>query len=390
MTLSAWREALAETLPRVQAWRRELHAHPELSGQEFATRDRIAGWLKELGIPVTFFEGCCGVMGVMENGPGRCVAIRADMDALPIREPEGLPFASENPGVMHACGHDVHMALALGSALYLSTHRELWQGTVKWLFEPQEETEGGAKWMVEQGCMESPSVDVVIGQHVNPRYPVGVFYCKPGFVSGASDEVRLTVRGRSCHGAYPESGVDAIVIAAQLISALQSLVSRERSPFDPVALTFGTIRGGSARNIVCDEVSLDGTLRTLSPDTRTEMHRRLRETCEGIAHSLRGEAELTIVPGYGAVYNDDTAYRAVEDAAREILGEGGIVLRPNASLGVESFCYFEDHTPGVYYDIGSGLSTALHTPTLMIDEGVLETGLALQCASVLALLSQSK
>lgn len=383
-----WTEALREVMPRVIELRRALHRHPEVAGEEQWTRETIVAELRSLGIAVSLFDGCCGVMGVLRNGPGRCVGIRADMDALPVTEQTGLPFASAFPGVMHACGHDAHMALALGSAMWLSAHRDQWRGTVKWFFEPEEETRGGGQIMVAQGCLENPRVDIVIGQHMNPRYDAGVFFAKPGFVSGSSDEVALTVRGASCHGAYPESGVDAIVIAGQVVTALQSLVSRTISPFDPAVLTIGTIEGGQANNIVCGEVRMRGTLRTLSPQTRTFLKRRLTETAQGIAAAMGGSAEVEIKPGYGAVYNDDAAYAVIEREAEHVLGTEKIVRREAPSLGVESFCFFLKDTPGVYYDIGSGKGTALHTGAFRVDEDCLLPGVAMQCASVLALLRE--
>ena len=381
-----WLNEVADILPRITAWRRELHEHPEMSGAERETRERLTRWLGEIGASVTHFADCYGVMGTLENGEGKCIAIRADMDALPIREQTGLPFASRNPGVMHACGHDVHMALALGSCLWFAAHRDRWRGTVKWLFDPAEETDGYAQRMVSQGCMDNPDVAVILGQHINPNYPAGTFFCKPGFVQGASDELVLTVHGKSGHGAYPESGRDAIVIAAQIVCALQTLISRELSPFEPAALTFGTVSGGTARNIICGEVSLDGTLRTLSRETRETVIRRAREIAEGVASAMGGRAEIQVLPGYGPVYNDDAAYAVVEAAAVRLLGEEHIVRRPHSSLGVESFSFYLDHTPGVYYDIGSGLSTPLHTGTLLVDEKTLETGLILQIAAAADLL----
>lgn len=387
MTMREWERSLADVMPRVIALRRELHRRPELSGQEAETQKRIITALTALGIEARPFADCHGVMGVLRNGEGKCIAIRADMDALPVAEETGLPFASETPGVMHACGHDAHMALALGSAMWLSEHRDLWRGEVRWLFEPEEETSGGGRLMAAQGCMDG--VDVVIGQHMNPRYAAGTFFARPGYVSGASDRLVLTVRGKSGHGAYPESGVDAIVVSAQVISALQTLVSRTISPFDPVALTFGTVRGGTAGNILCGEVTFTGTLRTLSPATRKLLNERIVAVSRGVARSMGGDAEVVIDPGYGAVYNDDHAYAIVEAQARALLGEDKIVRREAASLGVESFCYFIEKTPGVYYDLGSGVGTALHTSTFQVDESCLTPGVALQCASVLALLKEA-
>ena len=383
-----WNEALRDVMPEVIEWRRWLHRHPEVSGQEAGTREYLESRLTEMDIPFTCVSDCYGLVATLDNGGGACVAIRADMDALPVTEATGLSFASEHPGVMHACGHDTHMAMALGSARWFSTHRDSWKGTIKWLFEPQEETVGGGKHMVEEGCMEHPTVDCVIGQHVNPSLPVGTFFSRPGSVSGSSDELYLTVHGKGCHGAYPHAGVDAIVITAQIISALQSLVSRTISPFTPAVITFGTIQGGRANNVVADEVRLTGTLRTLTVETRKELQDKMKKLCCSIAEGMGGTAELTIRPSYGAVTNDAHYYAIVEKAAREICPE--VITREAPSLGVESFCYFEDHTPGVYYDLGSGVSTALHSSTMVIDEGVLETGIAMQCAAVLGILEEKE
>ncbi len=386
MDLNAWEQSLSEILPQVTAVRRDLHMHPELSGREYRTKGVIVGELKALGLDVREFDGCCSVMGTLSNGEGRCVAIRADMDALPIREETGLPFASAEEGVMHACGHDLHMAIALGSTRWFAAHRDQWRGTIKWLFESEEETVGGGKRMVAQGCMRDPKVDAVIGLHMNPSYPTATFFAKSGYQSGSSDELHLTVTGKSCHGAYPERGVDAIVIAAQIITALQTLVSRTVSPFDPVALTFGTVNGGTANNIVCGEVRLTGTLRTVRDETRTAMRERMKTLAESIASGMGGTALLEIRPSYGAVYNDPALYEKVEACARMLLGPDRMVLQPAPSLGVESFSYFLQDTPGMYYDLGSGKGTGLHTATFLADEAVLMPGIALQCESVLALL----
>lgn len=383
-----WSEALKEAMPKVTEWRHELHRHPEISGQENHTRDFIIARLQEMGIPYRLFDGLNAVMGVLENGEGGCIAVRADMDALPVTENSGLPFTSEEPGVMHACGHDMHMSFALGSALFLSTHKELWHGTVKWLFEPCEETTGGGLPMVQQGCMENPDVACVIGQHVNPNYPVGTFIGKPGPVSGSSDELRIVIRGKGCHGAYPHQGVDAITAAAQVISALQILVARNMDPFDSAVVTIGEIHGGTANNIVADEVRMRGTLRTLNAEAKQLMRERIRQTVEQVAAGCGAEGELTIVPSYTAVTNEPGFYAMISEEAEGICGKEKMVLRKYPSLGVESFCYFEDHTPGVYYDIGSGVSTALHSPNFVAEDETLQTGVAIQCASVIRMLKE--
>ena len=388
MSLAYWQECLRNVMPKVVNVRRWLHQHPELSGREVNTRQMVIRELEALGVEVHTFQDCYGVMGILHNGEGRCVAIRADMDALPVEEPAGLPFASENAGVMHACGHDVHTALALGSAMWLSQNKDKWQGTVKFFFEPAEESFGGSRLMVEQGCLENPRVDCVIGQHVNPRYEAGTFFAKPAYVSGSSDELRLKITGKSCHGAYPEAGVDAIVIAGQVVSALQTLVSRTISPFENAVISIGTIQGGTANNIVCSEVNMVGTMRTLSVETRAALKQRIASVVKGVAQAMGGDGDVTINPGYGAVYNDDGYYARIEHIAKDLMGEDKVVRREAPSLGVESFCYFLKDTPGVYYDLGSGIGTALHTATFVVDEDCLLPGVAMQCASVLELLKE--
>ena len=386
MDLNGWRDALRDVMPPVQDIFRQLHRYPELSGYETQTRQLVRNTLERLGIAVRQFDDCHSLMGTLRNGDGPCVAIRADMDALPIHENSGLPYASERPGVMHACGHDAHTAMALGSAMWLSENRHAWRGTVKWLFESAEETSGDARLMVRQGCMRDPAVDVVIGQHVNPRYPAGTFFARPGCVNGSSDNVVLNIRGRSGHGAYPESGVDAIVIAAQVISALQTLISRELSPFESAVLTFGKIQGGHAGNVLCDRVTVTGTLRTLTAEAHDRLIRRIREIAAGVASAMGGEALAYITPSYPPLSNDEARWAVVEATALEVLGNARVIRREKPSLGVESFAFFLDDTPGVFYDIGCGVGSALHTDTFRVDEAMLMPGVALQCACVLAFL----
>ena len=388
MNLKQWEQELSAIMPEVIALRRALHRHPEVGGEEVWTKATLVSLLETLGAEIHEFADCHGVMAILRNGEGRCIAVRADMDALPVTENTGLDFASEMPGRMHACGHDAHMALAIGSCMWLSQNKDKWRGTVKYLFEPAEETYGGGQLMVKQGCMNDPKVDCVIGQHMNPAYAPGVMFAKAGFVSGSSDEIKIYVRGKNAHGAYPEAGVDAIVMAAQIVTALQTLVSRTISPFDPAVVTIGEIHGGKANNVICEQVFLHGTLRTLSPETRQKLKDGIVRTAKGVAQAMGGDAEVEILPGYGAVYNDDRYYAVVQAAAGEIIGKEKIVTRAAPSLGVESFCYFVENTPGVYYDIGCGIGTALHTDTFTVDETCLLPGVALQCQSVLELLKE--
>lgn len=370
-------QALTPELIRI---RRHLHENPELGLQEVKTQAFVIEQLKAIGAEIITYPGQNAVVGILKSGEaGKCVALRADMDALPVCENSGLEYASKTPGIMHACGHDAHMTIALGAAMLLADCRQEWQGEVRLLFEPDEEGHGGGQDMVAQGCMDG--VDAVLGLHMNPDYPAGTIYSKPGSVSGSSDTLFLTFTGKGCHGAYPERGVDAILMAAQALTALQSLVSRNVSPLDSAVITFGTIEGGTANNVICPEVKLKGTLRTLRPETRAFLKERIKAVCEGVAQAMGGKCEVTIRPSYGSVYNDEHLHTLLEKEVGDRL-----VRREYPSLGVESFCYFVEKAPGLYYDLGSGKGTALHTDTFMVDESCLPIGAALQATLVMEIL----
>lgn len=352
---------------------RHLHCHPELSGRETNTQAFLLDALEQMGIETQTYPGQNAVVALIRGGQsGKCVALRADMDALPITEKTGADITSQTPGVMHACGHDAHMTIALGAAKLLHEARQDLRGTVKIFFEPEEETRGGGKSMVAAGCLLHPKVDAVLGLHMNPDFDTGVIYSKPEYVSGSSTDVLITVTGKACHGAYPERGVDAVVIAAQIVLALQTLVSRNLSPFDSAALSIGQIQGGIASNIMCEEVILHGTLRTLSPQTQAFMRRRIEEAAKGIAQAHGGGAEAAFKDGYQSLYNDPELHRLLEKRAENL------IIRKAPSLGVESFSFFIENTPGLYYDLGSGKGTPLHTDTFQVDERVLLIGAKLQ------------
>lgn len=373
-----------EIAPWIIDIRRQLHMQPELGGQEENTQRYLKAMLNELGIETITYPGQYALVGLIHGTfPGKTFALRADMDALPIQETTGLPFSSRIPGRMHACGHDAHMAIALGAAKILMENRDKIYGNVKLLFEPAEETTGGAQGMVAVGCMENPHVDAVFGLHMLPDQPAGVVFTKPGCVSGASNEINITVSGVGCHGAYPERGVDAIAIAAQIITALQTLVSRNVSPLDSAVVTVGKITGGTARNVICDRVEIEGTLRSLKPETRAMLKEKLKELPAAIAAAMGGSATAAIPDGYGAVYNDEVLHEKFLALAKSIVGEKNIVPRISPSLGVESFGFFTANTPGVYYDLGCGVGSALHTCDFHVDECCLKTGSTLQAAMAL-------
>ncbi len=380
-------QALIQADPVLDAYvlerRRALHRCPELSGQEVETRATLCSELTALGIEFQALPPACGcaVVGLIRGAlPGPTVALRADMDALPVDEPQGLPFRSQKPGIMHACGHDAHMAIQLGAARLLAARRDALPGNIKLLFEPAEETTGGAQGMIEAGCLEQPRVDAVLGLHMSPKRPCGHLSTRPGPASGSSDEIRLTLRGRAGHGAYPERGVDAIVIAAQVVTALQTLVSRETSPLDNAVLSLCTIAGGTATNIVCDCVTVGGTLRTVRADTRERLKRRIAEVTALTAQALGGLGEAELIPGYGAVINDPALTGHALELARAVLGPDCVHIDEHPSLGVESFSYFVQSTPGVYYDIGCGLGPPLHARDFFVDEACLPAATRMQAA----------
>lgn len=373
--------------------RRALHRHPELGGAEEWTQAFLIEKLARMGLRAQTYPGQRGVVALIEGNapsggslPGRTVGLRADMDGLPVQEATGLAFASEIPGRMHACGHDAHMAIQLGAAKLLLAHRDRLRGNVKLFFEHAEETYGGAQEMIAAGCMENPHVDAMLGLHMLPTLPAGKLLTRPGPVSGSSTDVRIAFHGRAGHGAYPERGVDALLIAAQAIVALQSVVSRNVSPLDSAALSLGTIAGGKASNVVCDEVALHGTLRTLREETKALCKARITAVCEGVAQSLGGSAGVVFTDSYGALYNDPALHARFEAVARELIGAQNVVAREAPSLGVESFSFFVQRVPGVYYDLGCGVGAPLHACDFHVDEDCLPLGAALQAATVFAFL----
>ena len=367
--------------------RRRLHRIPERGFAEVKTQQVIMETLDALGIPYTTER--TWVVGVIEGAlPGQVVALRADMDALPLEEPEGLPFRSEHPGMMHACGHDAHMTMVLGAAKVLMGMRDRLPGTVKLLFQPAEETDGGAEPMVQRGVMENPHVDRVYGLHVQPYLPVGVIETRAGTLNASTDDVELTIHGRSSHGAYPESGADAIVCAAQVITSLQTLVSRNVSPLASAVLSLGMISGGTAGNIICDRVSLRGTLRTANGEIRAMMKRRIAEVASGVAAAVGCTAEVCITSGYAALVNDEAEAGRVMRVGARLLGEKNVVRKAAPSMGGEDFSFFCERVPGAFFHLGCVKkedmpAPLLHSRDFHLDEDCLTVGAMMHVALVL-------
>ena len=367
--------------------RRRLHRIPERGFAEVKTQQVIMETLDALGIPYTTER--TWVVGVIEGAlPGQVVALRADMDALPLEEPEGLPFRSEHPGMMHACGHDAHMTMVLGAAKVLMGMRDRLPGTVKLLFQPAEETDGGAEPMVQRGVMENPHVDRVYGLHVQPYLPVGVIETRAGTLNASTDDVELTILGRSSHGAYPESGADAIVCAAQVITSLQTLVSRNVSPLASAVLSLGMISGGTAGNIICDRVTLRGTLRTANGEIRAMMKRRIGEVASGVAAAMGCTAEVRITSGYAALVNDEAEAGRVMRVGARLLGERNVLRKAAPSMGGEDFSFFCESVPGAFFHLGCVKkedmpAPLLHSRDFHLDEDCLTVGAMMHVALVL-------
>ncbi len=387
-------QAARKAESRVISIRRDIHQNPELGNRELRTSKLVAERLKELGIEVRTGVAHTGVVGLLRGGkPGRVVALRADMDALPVTEQVDLPFASKvrttyngrEVGVMHACGHDAHVAILLGVAEVLSGMREQIPGTVKFLFQPAEEgaprgEEGGAELMVKEGALDNPKVDAVFGLHVTSRFPVGEIAYKPGSMMAAVDSLSIKVRGKQTHGAYPWLGVDPIVVASQIVLGLQTIPSRQLdATVAPAVVTIGTIHGGVRNNIIPDEVEMTGTLRSLDKAMREEIHARVKRTAENIAASAGATAEVRIDTGYPIVYNDPALTERVVPTFQRLTNDVRLV---NAVLGAEDFAAFQEKVPGVFFWLGTRpqnqtaeQAPSNHSPLFYVDESGLLLGI---------------
>lgn len=367
--------------------RRKLHRIPEEGFKEFKTQQAIVDALEEIGIP--YATERTWVIGLIEGAyPGETVAIRADIDALPLDEPEGCCFRSEHEGMMHACGHDAHVAMALGAAKVLNGLKAYIHGNVKLLFQPAEETDGGAEPMVKAGAMENPHVDRVYGIHVMPHLPVGKIETRAGTLNASTDTVALTIRGKAGHGAYPDLGTDAIVCAAQVITALQTVVSRNVSPMQSAVLSIGRIEGGTAQNIICDEVRMRGTLRTANAELRAMMKDRIADITRNVANAMGCTAEVNIIPGYAALVNNDGEAARVKRIAGRLFSDENVVDKPAPSMGGEDFSFFCDCAPGAFFHVGCVNpewmpAPPLHSKDFKIDEECLTIGTLMHVALVL-------
>lgn len=381
-----------EILPWMIDIRRDLHQHPELGLEEHRTAKRVQEILDELSIEHVDGLAQTGVLGLIRGNPGGpTVALRADLDALPLQDAKDVPYKSQVDGKMHACGHDVHTSVLLGAAKMLKSMEAELPGTVKLIFQPAEETVGGARLLIEEGVLENPQVEAIFGLHVDPGRPVGVFGLHYGQRNASSDNLHIVIHGRAGHGAYPASAVDAIVAAAQVITAIQTVVSRNVDARDSAVVSFGIIEGGTQGNILADRVELTGTVRTLDQRTRDLVLQRIRETAEGVATGLGGQAEVNIEPSYDPLINDNRMVEVVRANAISLSGEDNVEVFPKPNMGVEDFGYYVSHVPGAFFSIGvrneeEGIVNPVHHVLFDADEEAMAYGAAVQVLNALAIL----
>jgi len=387
------REIVDENFDKFVEIRRDLHRHPELGLEEFRTADQIESYLMDWGIHVKKRINQTSVVGLIK---GICddainIGLRADIDALPILELTTHNYKSVYPGKMHACGHDVHTAIQLGAAYVLQQIRDVLPGSVKLFFQQAEETVGGAKRMIEEDVLEEPYISHVLGMHVCAKLSVGTFGIKYDHAYASSDTITIDVHGHSAHGAAPQDGIDAIVIASQIVTALQTLISRNTPPLAPAVLSFGMIQGGDAHNIIANKVKLRGTLRTLDSEIRKMLKVRIFEVATHVAKAFGGEVSLQVEMGYDAVVNDEITTDLVKDSAIRILGEDNVKVLKEPSLGVEDFAYFAKARPSSYNRLGiankeKGITASVHDGKFDIDEEAIRHGILIQVMSVLMLM----
>ncbi|HBP29622.1 MAG: amidohydrolase [Advenella sp.] len=382
------------------AWRRDIHEHPELGNQEKRTAKLVADHLRSLGMDVKTGVAVTGVVGVLKGGkPGPVVALRADMDALPVKEQVDVPFASKATGtflgkpvdVMHACGHDTHTAMLMATAEVLASMKDELPGTVKFIFQPAEETPAdfepdgtntwGAKQMIAEGVMDNPKVDAVFGLHVSSSYEAGKLYWRSGPAMAAADQFWVDVKGRQTHGARPWQGVDPIVVGSQIVMGLQTIISRQSNiALEPAVITVGTFHAGNRMNIVPEDAAMTGTIRTYDEGMKKDIHQRIKHTAESIATSANASAKVKVVELYNAVVNPPDFTEKMGPTLRRVAGEGNYDLQPKSSAS-EDFSFYQQKAPGMFFYLGvtpkgTELSKAApnHSPHFYVDESAMITG----------------
>ena len=363
--------------------RHHLHAHPELSYQEFETAAFVRRKLSEYGIPHTTMAET-GVIGTIEgtDPTSRIIALRADMDALPIQEENEVPYRSTRPGVMHACGHDVHTTCLLGAARILKELRHEWKGTVKLIFQPGEERNpGGASILIREGVLENPKPEAIFGMHVNPQLETGLISFRSGRVMASADELYITVRGKGGHAAAPHWTTDTILVASHLVTSLQQIISRNNSPFSPSVLSICSIQGGHTTNVIPAEVKMMGTFRAMDEEWRFKAHDIIRRQVRGIAEAMNAEIDLHIDIGYPCVYNNERLHDTAWTLAQQYMGVPH-VKETELRMGAEDFGFYSERIPGCFFRLGTanaenGITAGVHTPKFDIDESAIRIGMGM-------------
>lgn len=366
--------------PDFIAIRHHLHAHPELSYQEFETSKFVQQKLSAAGIPFEVMAGT-GVVGLLKgkNPDRRVIALRADMDALPIKEENDIPYRSIHEGVMHACGHDVHTTVLLGASRILQELKDEWEGTVKLIFQPGEEKNpGGASLMIKEGVLKNPVPQAIFGLHVHPGLEIGKLSFRGGMVMASADEIYITIRGKGGHAAAPHLTVDTILVASHLVVALQQIISRNRNPLSPSVLSITSVQGGYTTNVIPSEVKLMGTFRAMDEEWRFRAHELIRKLATELVHSMGAEIDLHIDVGYPMVHNDEALDKVARAEAAQYMGKEH-VLETEIRMGAEDFGYYTRQIPGCFYRLGvmneqKGITSGVHTPTFNIDESAIEIG----------------
>ncbi|HKL75250.1 MAG TPA: amidohydrolase [Halanaerobiales bacterium] len=376
--------------------RRDLHKHPEVGFDLARTSKKVANILNELGFEVKTEIGKTGVVGIIEgNNDGPTIALRADMDALPMEEKTDLDFASVEKGKMHACGHDGHTAILLGVAMVLAEIKDKLRGNVKLIFQPAEEGPGGAEPMIEDGVMDAPKVDAILGLHIWLEMDAGKVGVKKGPLFASIDEVDIKIKGDSSHGASPHQGVDAITTAAEVINSLQSIVSRKIDPIDSAVVTIGKIEGGYVRNVIADEVNLEGTIRALNPEVRKQLEDEIRKKVKNICLASDADYEIDYRHMYPPLVNDKDITDLVKENAIKVMKSENVIDVKEPTMGGEDFAYFLKEVPGTFFLLGGrneekGITAAHHNTHFTFDEDIMTDGIEIMIKSVLDFLERNE
>lgn len=378
------RQKVAAHFAEIQAIRHHIHAHPELSFEEYQTSNFIASKLTEYGITNQTVVAGTGIIALIEGkNPGkRCIALRSELDALPILEANNVAYRSQNDGVMHACGHDVHTTCLLSAARILNEMKDEWEGTIKLIFQPGEEKHpGGASLLIVAGVLENPRPQAIIAQHVYPTLPAGVVGFRPGQYMASTDEIYITVEGKGGHAALPNTTIDPIAIAAQLITNLQQVVSRKANPIIPTVLSFGRISGGHVNNVIPDKVEIEGTFRTMDEKWRNEAHQWIKEITYHTCAAYGATSTVEIPKGYPSLFNDPAFTAQAESWAKQFLGDNNVKLL-DLRMTADDFAFYSHEIPGCFYRLGTNrggteFTASVHNAHFDIDEDALKTGTGL-------------